>query len=156
MNRIMIGKFAVFLALTFCVPALAEPWAASGQTNLAANSSVDNPAPADTGAIGAVADLPYMVPFGYTLCVDHMAMEGYDSPGIAVLFLFTGSYPGGATSADRISHGTGSVAASTGSTEHTGRFCFPEGVTINVRLINGQSYSGVYGWQVTGELLGTP
>lgn len=132
---------------------MVTPWAVSGQTNLAENSDVDNPPVADTGALGTVCKLPYTVPAGKILRVDHRAIEGYDALGIAVIFLFTGEYPDGATSADRIAHGTGSIAAHAGSNEHDGRFYFPEGTVVNVRLINGQNYSGVYGWEVTGELL---
>ena len=148
MRALVVASCLALLAF----PALAEPWVISGQTSLVANTSVDDPTPADAGAIGQVTELPYVVPAGKVVCIKAYGMEGYDSPGIAVIFVWTGN-PATVTPQWRMSHGLPSAAASNGSQEITGlNHCFPEGTYIHVRLINGQAYSGVYGWYVTGEI----
>lgn len=148
----ILGLAAVFIATA----AHAEPWVISGQTNLATNASVDNPTPANAGAVGAVSSLPYVVPAGKRVCVHAYGMEGYDASGIAVLFMWTGN-PSPVTGQWRIDHGLPSVAAKGGSQEITGmNFCFDEGEYLNVRLINGSSYGGIYGWYVTGEITDAP
>lgn len=149
MRRIIVF-FTWFL---FPVAAFANPWVISGQTQLDAQSSLDNPTPAAAGAIGQVTALPYIVPGGKIVCIHAYGMEGYDAAGIAVLFIWTGD-PQPVTSQWRIDHGLPSAAADGGSQEITGmNFCFPASTVINVRLINGTTYGGVYGWYVTGEIL---
>ncbi len=143
--------FIPLLLLAFS--ARADPWGVSGQTQLNANTAIDNPYPADSGAVGGVVSLPYVVPYGKQLCINGYVMEGYDAPGIAVLFVWTGAIPAGENApAYRMDHGLPSVAAHSGSRQISLRYCFPEGGTINIRLINGSTYSGVYGWGVWGEL----
>lgn len=128
------------------------PWVASGQTTIAAGAGIDNPVTANSGAVGQVLALPYVVPIGSRLCITAYGMEGYNAAGIAVLFVWTGDPPV-VTPQWRIDHGLPSVAAKDGSSELTGlNFCFDEGETINIRLINGQNITAVFGWYVTGEL----
>ncbi|MPY72154.1 MAG: hypothetical protein GEU92_19005 [Alphaproteobacteria bacterium] len=145
---------AIACLLLAACSAHAEPWVISGQTNLSAGTSVDNPTPANAGAIGAVTSLPYTVPAGKQVCIHAYGMEGYDFAGIAVLFVWTGN-PNPVTAQWRIDHGLPSAAAKDGSQEITGmNFCFPAGTVINIRLINGQSSGSVYGWYVTGSIDG--
>lgn len=150
MNNILIAL--VLLVASFSA-ANAEPWVITGQTSIPANTGVDNPTPANTGALGAVTALPYTVPAGCTLLIDAYGMEGYDAAGISVLFIWTGA-PDPATSQWRIDHGAASVAADSGSQEITGqKLYFPEGTVINVRLINGTTMNNtVFGWYVNGDL----
>lgn len=97
--------------------------------------------------------LPYVVPYRKQLCIEGYVIEGYDTSGISVLFVWTGEIPQGVSpSAYRIEHGLPSAAGHTGHGQINLRFCFPEGTIVNVRLINGSAYSGVYGWGVWGEL----
>jgi len=146
-------RFFLLLCLLFAGPALAaDPWVISGQTRVEAGTGMDNPTPAAAGAEGQVTALPYTVPPGNRVCVTAYGMEGYDEPGIAVLFVWTGA-PAVVTSEWRIDHGLPSVAASNGSQEITGmNFCFSAGTVLNVRLINGQTSGSVYGWYVAGEI----
>jgi len=131
----------------------AEPWVVSGQTDMPAPGGIDDPLPANSGALGAVTQLPYTVPAGKVLCVKAYGVEGYDAPGIMVIFLWTGA-PYEVSSQWRIEHGLPSVGASNGSNEFVGlNFCFPAGTLIHVRLLNGTQQIGVYGWYVTGELI---
>lgn len=128
------------------------PFVISGQTNIGSSSSIDNPVPANSGAEGQVTSLPYTVPEGKKVCINAYSMEGYDSSGIAVLFIFTGT-ANPMTAQHRIDHGLPSVAAKNGSSQLTDmNFCFGPGTVINVRLINGSGYGGVYGWHVTGTI----
>lgn len=151
----MKSVLCLVLAL-FAFSANAAPWVISGQTNLAANTAVDNPTPASPGAVGQVTALPYVVPAGKQVCIKAYGMEGYDASGIAVLFMWTGN-PNPVTSQWRMDNGLPSAAAKGGSQEITGmNFCFPAGTYLNVRLINGSSYAGVYGWYVTGEITDAP
>lgn len=155
MRTLLILLSSLFIA-TAAVADSAEPWVISGQTNIAAGTSIDNPTPANSGAVGAVASLPYVVPTGKRVCINAYGMEGYDASGIAVLFMWTGNPPV-VTGQWRIDHGLPSVAADGGSQEITGmNFCFDEGTYLNVRLINGSTYGGVYGWYVTGTIADMP
>jgi len=146
----------ILLSFLFTYSAHADPWVISGQTNVATGGSIDNPTPSAPGAIGQVTALPYVVPSGKQVCVRAYGMEGYDASGIAVLFMWAGN-PNPVTGQWRIDHGLPSVAAKSGSQEITGlNFCFPAGTYLNVRLINGSSYGGVYGWYVSGEITDVP
>lgn len=148
---------SLIVAAVLClipVFAVAEPWYMSGQTNLASGQGVINPTPSRLEAVGVVDSLPYVVPANHRLCIETMAMEAYDAPGIAVLFVFTGTN----LTPPFNPIASGSVGASNGSTEFTGRICFDEFTHVNVRLLNGQAIPlpMVYGWQITGELLDVP
>jgi hypothetical protein len=155
MKAAIAAVFSLVLPFSQC---LASPWIITGQTKIVVNTGLDNPVPADTGAVGAVKSLPYTVPGGCALTINAYGMEGYNRTGVSVLFLWTGD-PSNASTDWRIAHGTASVAAGAGSQEVVGqRLVFPAGTIINVRLINGTTESWVFGWYVNGDLNcnGTP
>ena len=88
------------------------------------------------------------------MCIRAYGIEGYDEPGTAVIFVFTGSDH---TPDGRKSHGLPSVAASRTSAEFTGlNACYLAGTIINIRLINAQRSPSVYGWYATGEVTDAP
>ena len=130
------------------------PWVVYGQTLCPFNTAVDNPTPNQTGAIGEVAVLPYVVPSGKVLCIESFGIEAYaDEGGLSavdkglVIVPWIGEAP--PTNAKCLH----SVYAGDGYNESVGnRYQFPAGTKINLRIMCAENPAQVVGWKMHGYI----
>ena len=128
------------------------PWALYGQTTLAANQGIDNPAPNAAGVLGEVPALPYVVPDGRTLVLDGWGIESYDASGLGFIFPWLGPPP----IANAKALPTVSASRETNSIARLG-FYLPAGTILNVRIVSGLNINGaVFGWYLSGHLEDIP
>lgn len=154
---------AILLGLTGVIPAVAGcgPWIARNETLFVNNQYLTNPQTASVGLLGE-ASLPYSVPTGKKLVIDHLAIEaiwgaamwpwvgagtfGVNTTSAQVLDTFTSRVPATAT------------GESVGTYQWTPHYELPAGLIFNLtmRNFNAPSEGWVYGWEVSGELCDVP
>lgn len=162
-------KLISFFVLLIALPASAEilppgytPWTAFGQTVLAPNTAICDPATNHPGTLGDVSSLPYTVPAGKVLVINRGQVEALWGAGL--ILYFNNACTDNTKASHTLNGGPvwivppGTNAAGATHDEVFGPYYIPAGMTVHLRLSSNETPSSgwAYGWMISGYLMPAP